>query len=197
MIAYLKGNVIRKEYPATIINVGGVGYEVFLSMFSFSQLPELNNVAELEIYTHVMEDAITLYGFTSSGEKELFLKLISISKIGCKKALGILSGATYTEIYTMLCEGNIDKLKKLPGIGLKTAQRIIVELKGKVELPNLSLNGTTDTKKPVEANIKSALSNLGYSDKDIQRIFVTLKDDIATEKPLEEIIKKALQSLAK
>ncbi|MBF0273814.1 MAG: Holliday junction branch migration protein RuvA [Nitrospinae bacterium] len=198
MIAYLKGKIIRKKHPSIILDVNGVGYEVSMSMYSFSRLPSLNEIVELEIYTQVMEDAINLYGFTSDKEKELFHKLIGISKIGCKKAIGILSGATYTEIYQILYEGDADKLKRLPGVGLKTAQRIIVELRGKLELPaELVQSGVAEAFTPVEADVKSGLLNLGYGERDVQKVLTALKGDIENHASIEELIKKGLKLLIK
>jgi len=200
MIGYLKGTVLRKTPPEIILDVNGVGYKVTLSMYSIYKLPPVKGEVALEIYTQVKEDGINLYGFTELDEKKMFEKLISASKVGCKLAINILSGGNYKDICQTIYEGDADKLKKLPGIGLKTAQRLIVELQGKLELPSgitPAAGGEALPASSLVADLKSAFSNLGYADKEIARVVTTLKQEIVEEAPLETLLKKGLQLLLK
>ena len=200
MIGYLKGTVLRKTPPEIILDVNGVGYKITLSMYSIYKLPAVKGEVGLEIYTQVKEDAINLYGFTELEEKKVFEKLISASKVGCKLAINILSGGDYKDICQTIYEGDANKLKQLPGIGLKTAQRLIVELQGKLELPSgitSPSDGVAIPASSLVSDLKSAFSNLGYGEREITKVVAELKQDIVEESPLEDLVKNGLKLLLK
>lgn len=132
MIGQLRGQLIHKKPNALLLDVQGVGYEVFIPLTSFYELPGEGNEVTLKIHTHVREDALTLFGFLSQREKDLFLKLVSISGIGPKLAIAILSGAPVEELASAIASGNLARLTAIPGVGRKTAERVVLELKGQM-----------------------------------------------------------------
>src|SRR5574340_1278175 len=134
MIAQLAGSLAYKSPEQLIVDVQGVGYQVFVSLNSFYRLPEPGGRVELLIHTHVREDALQLYGFADRDEKDLFLLLLGISGIGPRLALNILSGTPAAELQAALEAGDLVRLVAIPGIGKKTAERLIVELRDKVKV---------------------------------------------------------------
>src|SRR5512136_260857 len=132
MIARLTGKLAVKNPGEIILDVGGVGYQVFIPLSTFYELPERGEVLSLQIHTQVRDDAIELYGFLTLQEKEVFKLLLGVSKIGPKLANSILSGISVEELKTAIVTGNILKLNGIPGIGKKTAERLILELKDKI-----------------------------------------------------------------
>jgi Holliday junction DNA helicase RuvA len=164
MISHLRGNLLEKTPTAAIIDVGGVGYEVAISVTTFSRLPDPGTEVRLRVHTHVREDAIALFGFLTPGEKGLFEKLISVSGIGPKLAMAVLSGLPADDLVTMIRAGQTDRLVRIPGIGRKTAERIVLELRDKLEglgaapaAPSPKMAVFSD----LEIDVLSALGNLG------------------------------------
>jgi len=194
MIAYIRGQVIKKTLSSIIIDINGLGYEVFVPT---NYLDKYSQGKDAELYTHlyVREDTWYLYGFTSWEEKELFLHLINVSGIGPKVAVSILSHATLDQLRTAIASENTGFLIKLPGIGKKTAQRLVVELKEKMQ--DFVVNSVEISESvPTDSDVISALSVLGYQISEIKKIYPQLmkENPNADESTL---IKKALQLLAK
>ena len=169
MIAHLRGKLLAKHPNQAIVEAGGVGYDVTISVPTFSYLPEAGSEVALFIHTHVREDALALYGFLQTSDKTLFEKLIGVSGIGPKLANTILSGMPETsQIVGAIRNGDITRLTRIPGVGKKTAERMVLELRDKfpasgVEAPKIS---TT----PVREDVISALVNLGYKQGEVEKV---------------------------
>ena len=177
MIAHLRGNLLAKHPNQIIVETGGVGYELTISIPTFSDLPEAGADVSLHVYTHVREDLIALYGFLRSSEKLLFEKLITVSGIGPKLAITILSGMAADDMARAIRGNDIARLTRIPGIGRKTAERMVLELRDK--LPEAGVApAPISTHSAVEEDVLSALVNLGY-----QRA--------AAEKALSAVAKKS------
>jgi Holliday junction DNA helicase RuvA len=161
MIAHLRGKILVKHPNQVVVEAGGVGYDVVISVPTYSDLPNSGAEVALHIHTHVREDQISLYGFLHSAEKTLFEKLITVSGIGPKLAITILSGMAADEIGRAIRGNDLARLTKIPGIGKKTAERMVLELRDK--LPEAAEPGTpAATLSAVEEDVLSALINLGY-----------------------------------
>src|SRR5512136_2205125 len=163
MIAQLAGALAYKSPEHLIVDVHGVGYQVFVSLNSFYRLPEPGDPVRLQIHTHVREDALQLYGFLDRAEKDLFLLLLGVSGIGPRLALNILSGTPSQELEDALEAGDLVRLLAIPGVGKKTAERLVVELRDKIKLVK-GARGADDGRRvtATEAEAVSALVNLGY-----------------------------------
>lgn len=163
MIAVLRGRIIQKCLDSIVLDVGGVGYQVFLPLTTYSELPKVDNETRLQIYTHVREDAIVLFGFLTERERGMFIDLIAISGVGPKAAMAILSGVSTTELENAILAGDPGRLTAVPGIGKKTADRIVLELKGKIE-KRLKVEGIprSDKDSLLISDVTEALVNLGY-----------------------------------
>ena len=192
MIASLKGKIELLGADWAVLNVNGVGYKVFLSTATLSQV---QNVAEVKLFTYlqVREDALTLYGFTTFEEQGIFETMLGVSGIGPKLALALLSAFKADELATVIATGNADMLCTVSGIGKKTAARIILELKDKIArswaVSPMAAMGTTD------ADVLSALNALGYTSAEAARAVVSLPKD--TVLSLEDKIRLALAGLGK
>src|SRR5262245_49366093 len=168
MIAYLSGKLLEKQANAVIVDVNGVGYEVAIPLSTFYELGEVGTEVKLRIYTHVREDAIQLFGFKTTRERDLYLKLISVQGIGAKSGISLLSGMSADEIILAIRTGDLGRLTSIPGVGRKTAERLVVELRDKVA--DVAFEATAgagvETRSPqVDAVFEDALSalvNLGY-----------------------------------
>ena len=160
MIAHLRGRLIAKHPNQAVVEAAGVGYDVTISIPTFSDLPAAGSEVSLHIHTHVREDAIALFGFLRAAEKELFEKLIQVSGIGPKLAITILSGMPVTEMVAAIRSGDIARLTHIPGIGKKTAERMVLELRDKLEAFGEAPPPKLAT--PVQEDVLSALVNLGY-----------------------------------
>ena len=161
MIAHLRGKLLSKRPNQAIVEAGGVGYDLAITVPAFSDLPEAGHEVALHVYTHVREDQIALFGFLRAEEKRLFEKLISVSGIGPKLAITILSGMPVDELIGAIRGGDIARLTKVPGIGRKTAERMVLELREKLE----EFRAAAAVPAPVNAlaeDVLSALVNLGY-----------------------------------
>ena len=160
MIAHLRGRLIAKHPNQAVVEAGGVGYDVTITVPTFSDLPATGTEVALHIHTHVREDAIALFGFLRSEEKQLFEKLISVSGIGPKLAITILSGMAAAEMVSAIRGNDIARLTRIPGIGKKTAERMVLELRDKLE--HFGATPAAPPVTPVEEDVISALMNLGY-----------------------------------
>jgi len=200
MIAYLKGILLKKTTDTLIIDKGGIGYEVIVPLSTFYALPEEDEEVNLHIYTHVREDAFILFGFKTALEKKIFRLLISVSGIGPKLAVNILSGIGPDVLLEAIAVGDVARLQSIPGVGKKTAERIALELKDKAQkigsdlmLPPSRI--TTLKDRTVLNDALSALLNLGYSSKAANRAVDKAISNIK-EVSLEGLIKEALRLLA-
>ncbi|TET85414.1 MAG: Holliday junction branch migration protein RuvA [Desulfobacteraceae bacterium] len=200
MIAYLTGQLFRKTTQSVIIEAGGIGYEVFVPLSTFYTLPEKDEKVSLHIYNHVREDALLLFGFQTKLEKDLFLMLISVSGIGPKLSVNILSGIGPQELLGAIASGDTVRLRAIPGVGKKTAERIALELKDRacklldkeeVALPP-ALEGE---EKGLVDDALSALLNLGYSPK-AAKMAIEKARPLIKEMTLEGLIREALKVLA-
>jgi len=199
MIARLSGVLLDKNPPYLVIDVNGVGYEVEAPLGVFSDLPENGKQVAILIHHHFSQDSQTLYGFASLGERELFRKLLKISGIGAKMALNILSGASGDELARYVSTGDVASLTRLPGIGKKTAERIIIELRDKLEGISIGAGGTSiaggvpiGTDPASEAS--HALASLGFKPAEVSRMISAVTE---AGMDAEEIIRKALQTRVK
>jgi holliday junction DNA helicase RuvA len=160
MIAHLRGKLLSKHPNQAIVETGGVGYDVVISVPTFSDLPGAGSDVALHIHTHVREDQIALYGFLHASEKQLFEKLLTVSGIGPKLAITILSGMAADAMVAAIRGNDVARLTKIPGIGKKTAERMVLELRDK--LPVATNTTVLPTLSAVEDDVLSALLNLGY-----------------------------------
>jgi holliday junction DNA helicase RuvA len=200
MIGQLRGQLIRKRPNALLLDVQGVGYEVFIPLTSFYELPGEGNEVSLKIHTHVREDALTLFGFLSQREKDLFLKLISISGIGPKLAIAILSGAQVEELANAIATGNLARLTAIPGVGRKTAERVVLELKGQMTaflLPEqMDASKESGVSTALEEDILSALTNLGYPRASAEKALSMTLHSSECEHTFEDVLRNTLRRLA-
>jgi len=162
MIALLRGTLVEKHPNQVILEVGGVGYDVIVPISTFSKLPEAGAEARLRIHTHVREDMLALYGFLSQDEKNLFEKLIGVSNIGPGLAIKVLSGMDAADLLTAIRRGEIERLVRIPGVGKKTAERIVLELRDKLPAPPGADNAPAPPAlSELDDDVLSALLNLG------------------------------------
>ena len=167
MIAFLRGTLLEKHPNQVIVDTGGVGYDVQIPVSTFSALPEAGAEVKLRIHTHVREDALALYGFLTSEEKAIFEKLISVSGIGPRLGITVLSGLNTADLLMAIRNGQVDRLVRIPGVGKKTAERIVLELKDKLEAIGIAAVASAYAPESpaaltaVEQDVLSALINLG------------------------------------
>jgi Holliday junction DNA helicase RuvA len=196
MIARLTGKLTTKNPGELILDVGGVGYQVFIPLSTFYELPERGEPLSLQIYTAVRENAIELYGFLTLQEKELFKLLLNVSKIGPKLAQNILSGISSEDLKTAIITGDILKLNAIPGIGKKTAERLILELKDKVPKAQAAEQEITALPGEVLDDALSALLNLGYKRTVAERTVKRAINEAGRDGSLEEVIRISLKYLS-
>jgi Holliday junction DNA helicase RuvA len=195
MIAHLRGKLLAKHPNQAIVEAGGVGYDVTISVPTFSDLPAQGNEIALHIHTHVREDQISLYGFMRPAEKTLFEKLLIVSGIGPKLAITILSGMAAHEMTSAIRGNDVAKLTRIPGIGKKTAERMVLELRDK--LPKSEAESTAPaTITPVEEDVLSALMNLGYQRPVAEKALASANRN-GEHKSFEVIFREALSALSK
>lgn len=206
MIAHLSGTLLSKQATSVILDVAGVGYEVSIPLSTFYELEDPGANIQLRIYTHVREDALQLYGFKTARERELFLRLISVSGIGPKLGITLLSGMSADEMIASIRTNNLAKLTLIPGVGRKTAERLVVELRDKVaslssaELEE-ELGAKVDAAAPptedaVRADALSALVNLGYQRGNAEKAVTSALSE-AGDVSVESILRLSLRKLAK
>lgn len=192
MIGYLTGKIISSKPTQIILDVNGVGYLVNISISTFEKISDKDTVS-LFIHTSVKEDSITLFGFYTQSEKEMFELLISISGIGPKVSLGILSGISVDDLKDAIANGNVSRLIAIPGIGRKTAERVVLELRNKVD--SIKADGSIKITSAKDEAI-SALATLGYQRQLAEKVVRDLLSENVNYS-LEELIRKALAGLNK
>ena len=196
MIVKLAGKLLDKQAPCALIDVNGVGYEINVSLMTFVDLPSLGSDVEMHTHLVVREDSHTLYGFLTVHERSLFKDLIKVNGVGPKMALGMLSGMTVDEFARAILNRDVSSLVKLPGVGKKTAERLVIEMKDAIDGVGLSgASENTVTKSDIRLEAESGLLSLGYKAQDITKILNNL--DYKNASSSEDIIKMALQSIAK
>lgn len=168
MIAHLRGTLLEKHPNQVIVESGGVGYDVAIPVSAYSSLPEKGSEVRLHIHTHVREDALLLFGFVSAADKALFEKLIGVSGIGPKLAITALGGLTSADLVAAIRSGAVEQLVRVPGVGKKTAERMVLELRDKLSPAGVSSTqpgapGSKSAFPPVEEDVISALMNFGAS----------------------------------
>ena len=197
MIAIIKGKVLSKTPSSIIIETGGIGFEVLVSGRTFEKIPGKGQEVELNIHTHVREDDLRLVGFFSTGEKEIFLKLLAVSGISIKIALSALTIYEEIELKRMIMSRDSDLVRRIPGIGKKLAERIILELQDKFKeeemLEGPLSRGALKDDKVFE--VRQALKTLGYNSKEINRALSKMKPEDTRGKKVEEILKIALKEV--
>lgn len=193
MIAYLTGKVREKTNDYVIIDVGGVGYHVFVSQTSLNQISESDTDTSLHIYTHVREDQLSLFGFTTREEKTIFQRLLNVSGIGPKLALAILSGMQTDSLVQAVIKEDVVSLNAIPGIGRKTAERIVLDLKDKFLKEFAGIGATPTANKPLYNDALSALLNLGYTKQMVDKVFA--KIGVGKHTTVQSVVKDALKEL--
>lgn len=199
MFAYIKGNLEIKTNGYVVVDVGGIGYKIFMSQNAIEKLGESGKEVKIHTYVRVREDDISIFGFNSNEELRMFELLLSVSGIGAKSSLTILSNISPSSFALAVISNDIGKLKKLPGIGQKTAQRIILELKDKLKTEEAVEDNVEEIKEAIIENDKvseaiSALQVLGYSRREID---VALENIDKNSLSIEEIIRQGLKNLSK
>ena len=199
MIARLSGIVLEKREDAAVLDVQGVGYLVHLSLQSMAHMPPEGARAQLRCHTHVREDALQLFGFVSSEEEELFRLLIAVSGVGPKLAMNILSGMPATELAAAILHGELARLTKIPGVGKKTAERLMVELKDRIATSGLAAGARSSQASlagAADAALLSALVNLGYRPAAAERTAEAVRRNLGAAAPLEDQLREALRVIA-
>ena len=206
MIAHLSGTLLAKEATGVILDVGGVGYEVTIPFSTFYEMEEPGAQIQLRIYTHVREDALQLYGFRTGRERELFLRLISVSGIGPSLGVKMLSGMSADEIISAIRTNNLARLTSIPGVGKKTAERLVIELRDKIAAlssPALDeeLAAGAGARAPLTEDVLredtlSALVNLGYQRAAAEKAITTAITE-GGELSVELLLRRSLRSLSK
>lgn len=196
MIAHLRGKLLAKHPNQAVVETGGVGYEVSISIPTFSDLPAIGNDVALHIHTHVREDQIALYGFLRAAEKQLFEKLILVSGIGPKLAVTILSGMPADEMVAAIRGNDIARLTRIPGIGKKTAERMVLELRDKLAAPASGEVSPAARLGAVEEDVLSALVNLGFQRSAAERA-ITMIAKNGKRDSFESLFREALAALSK
>jgi len=199
MIAFLSGKLLEKQANTVIVDVAGVGYEVTVPLSTYYELGEIGSDIRLRIYTHVREDAIQLFGFKTNRERDLYLKLISVQGIGAKSGISLLSGMSADEIILALRTEDLARLTSIPGVGRKTAERLVIELRDKVS-DVAGAAGTSPTGAlavdEVFDDALSALVNLGYQRNLAEKALKQTVQD-GTEMSVQKLLRRSLQILAK
>ncbi len=198
MIGHLRGVVLEKGATEVIVDVHGVGYRVAMSLLSLSRLPENGAEVSLRIRTVVREEALDLYGFLSAAEEELFLQLTSVSHVGPKLAVSVLSGLEVDELIAAIAKGDVARLTKIHGVGKKTAERLVLELKDKAKLLGGERPAGAKSSKPAasaKSDLVSALINLGYKEAQAQSAAQAAEERAEAGAPFELLFREALKAL--
>ncbi len=207
MIAHLSGTLLSKQATAAIVDVGGVGYDVAIPLSTFYELGEIGEPVQLRVYTHVREDAIQLFGFKTARERELFLQLISVNGVGPGLAIKLLSGMNADEMIASIRTNNLVRLVAIPGVGRKTAERLVVDLRDKIAAlssPALeeefaakaAATGAPSSPDAMRDDAMSALANLGYQKAAAEKAVKNAIDE-GGDLSVEVILRRSLRSLAK
>ncbi len=194
MIGYLKGNLIQKSPNQVILDINGVGYCAWIPLSTYFEIGEINENVELFIYTHVTDNSLALYGFSTEKERDIFMKLIGISGIGPKIALNILSGIGVSDLEEAIRQSDVTRISLIPGIGKKTAMRIALELQEKLEKKEkiLYTKGFQERE-----DLISALMNLGFRRKEVEKIVDETIKTFTVEAGFEQLLRESLKNLAK
>jgi Holliday junction DNA helicase RuvA len=197
MIGQLRGRLAEKRPNQVLVDVAGVGYVVLVPLSTYSALGELHAEVTLLIHTHVREDALALYGFVSAREKHLFELLLSASGVGPSLALKILSGMSVDELVPAIRGSDLARLTKIPGVGRKTAERMVVELKDKLETvaAEAMVRPAPSSPAGVEADVVSALANLGYEVRVAEKAVEEARGEAGSSN-FEKLLRAALQDLS-
>jgi Holliday junction DNA helicase RuvA len=198
VIAHLRGTILEKQPNRVVVDVGGVGYDVAVPLSTFYGLADTGGQVALRVHTHVREDAISLFGFATALELDLFMRLIAISGIGPKVGLAVLSGIEPAELISAIQRGDLARLTAIPGVGKKTSERIVLELKDRLPKAQPALAAAEGAEPPaLRDDLLSALMNLGYhrplAEKAVDGALKVAGGDAAFERTL----KQALRELAK
>ena len=198
LIAHLRGRILEKHPNRIIVDVNGIGYDVSVPLSTFYGLGEAGSEIALRIHTHVREDALSLYGFTTRLEQDLFERLISISGIGPKVALAVLSGIEPPELVSAIERADVVRLTAIPGVGKKTSERIVVELRDRLPRAAIVTIGAGDVQRPplIKEDVLSALMNLGYH-RPLAEKAVEAAVKSAPGADFERILRQALRELAR
>jgi Holliday junction DNA helicase RuvA len=195
MIARLRGRLLEKAPEQIVVDVGGVGYQLFVSLNSFYRLPNPGAEVDFYVHTHVREDAFQLYGFLEAGERALFLLLLQVATIGPRVALGVLSGMETSDLEDAIAEGDTRRLVAVPGIGKKKADLMVLQLRDKVKvLQQTRAASETPRRGGDAAEAVSALVNLGYKQHEAERAVARAEE--AGQGALPDLIREALRRLA-
>lgn len=193
MIGQLRGVLADKRPNQVLVEVGGVGYQVQIPLSTFAGLGALHGEVTLLIHTHLREDQIALYGFLTAREKQCFEMLISASGVGPSLALKMLSGMSLEELVPAIRRGDVVRLKSIPGVGQKTAERIVVELRDKLATIEVTEAGKPSARPQVEADVASALVNLGYEPRTVEKTIQQVRGN--GESGFDSLLRAALQRL--
>jgi holliday junction DNA helicase RuvA len=197
MIAHLRGVLLAKHPNQAIVETHGVGYDVVISVPTFSELAAVGSEVALHIHTHVREDALSLYGFLRLGEKHLFEKLLTVSGIGPKLAITILSGMPADEMVAAIRGNDVARLTRIPGIGKKTAERMVLELRDKLPAATGTAEVSLAAASPVEEDVLSALVNLGYQRAAAEKALQGTARDATSAQSFEVLFREVLARLSK
>ncbi len=199
MIAHLRGQILNKTPSAVIVECGGVGYELAISVATYTELGEVGTEARLHVHTHVREDALLLFGFAEPAEKRLFEKLLTISGIGPKLAITVLSGINAERLVGAIRAGDHATLTRIPGIGKKTAERVVLELKDKLDdMVGFTVEAgvaTTASLGAVADDVLSALVNLGYPRPVAQKAVEAAAKDSAVHGDFERLFRASMSAV--
>ena len=207
MITFLDGKLVNALPTQAIVDVGGVGYEVAIPLSTFYELGDIGSPVQLRVYTHVREDAIQLYGFKTARERELFLQLISVNGVGPGLAIKLLSGMNADEMIASIRTNNLVRLVAIPGVGRKTAERLVVDLRDKIAalsspaleeefIARAAAAGAFTSPDAMQGDAMSALANLGYQKAPAEKAVKSAIDE-GGELSVEVILRRSLRSLAK
>lgn len=198
MIGYLEGKLRQKTPDYILLDVNGVGYFLQVPLSTFYELPGLGRAASLFVHTHVREDALQLYGFRTSEEKETFLHLIAVNGVGPRLAVNILSGIQPGELHQAVKNQDRKRLQSIPGVGKKTAERILLELRDRLKLGAEADTGPSVPLVPEDtySDALSALLNLGYRPTEAGKALGQAQKRLGPGPPLESLLKEALRALA-
>lgn len=195
MIARLTGRLIEKLPTSIIVDIGGVGFEILISGRTYAKLPEEESMVSLNIHTHVREEEIKLIGFFTVEEKELFLKLLNVSGISVKIALSSLSIYSVEELKRIISKSEVELLKRIPGVGKKLAERMIIEIRDSLEESDKSGQYLSAGENEKIVEIRQALKTLGYSAQEINDVLRKINVNDLLEKKVEEILKLSLREM--
>ncbi|MGB4088174.1 MAG: Holliday junction branch migration protein RuvA [Smithellaceae bacterium] len=201
MIAMISGKIVYKGISHVVIDAQGVGYRVFIPLTTFYVLPENGHDVTLHIHTHVKQDGINLFGFYTIQERDIFELMLTVSGIGPKMSINILSGISVSELLNAISKGDLKKLISIPGLGKKTAERLILELKEKV-IKRMIIEETpegTDRQREkdiIKEDALSALVNLGYKNNIAQDALDKVMIELTTDLAMEQILKRTLKILS-